>query len=101
MRQNIQGTSSLCLGRIALEQSLNLENLLKAARAMESTDEQTTEMEKQQSHAVGYGRNKATHDQRKENYHVPQSVDFATTRVGCVVEVTHIKGFALLKVKRV
>ena len=68
---------------------------------MESTNEQTTEMEKQQSHAVGYGRNKATHDQRKENYRGPQSVDFATMGVVCVVEVTHIKGFALLKVKRV
>ena len=78
MRQNIQGTSSLCLGRIALEQSLNLENLLKAACAMESTDEQTTEMEKQQSHTVAYGRNKATHDQQKENYRGPQSVDFVT-----------------------
>ena len=45
---------------------------------MESTDEQTTEMEKQQSHTVAYGRNKATHDQQKENYRGPQSVDFAT-----------------------
>ena len=57
---------------------------------MESTDEQTTKMEKQQSHAVCYGRNKATHDQRKENYHGPQSVDFATMGVVCVVEVMHL-----------
>ena len=34
---------------------------------METTDEQTTEMEKQQSNAVGYGRNKATDVQQKEN----------------------------------
>ena len=35
---------------------------------METADEQTTEMEKQQSNAVGYGRNKATDVQQKENY---------------------------------
>ena len=67
-RQIIQGTSSLRLRRKAIEQSLNLENLLKVARAMETADEQTTEMEKQQSNAVGYGRNKATDVQQKENY---------------------------------
>ena len=66
-RQIIQGTSSLRLRRKAIEQSLNLENLLKVARAMETADEQTTEMEKQQSNAVGYGRNKATDVQQKEN----------------------------------
>ena len=66
-RQIIQGTSSLRLRRKAIEQSLNLENLLKVACAMETADEQTTEMEKQQSNAVGYGRNKATDVQQKEN----------------------------------
>ena len=66
-RQIIQGTSSLRLRRKAIEQSLNLENLLKVARAMETADEQTTEIEKQQSNAVGYGRNKATDVQQKEN----------------------------------
>lgn len=99
-QQNIQGTSSFCLGRIALEQSLTLENLLKAAPAMESTDEQTTEMEKQQSHAVDYGRNKATLDQWKENYRGPESVDFATMGVVCVLKVTHIKELALLEVAK-
>ena len=39
-RQIIQGTSSLRLRRKAIEQSLNLENLLKVARAMETADEQ-------------------------------------------------------------
>ena len=59
-RQIIQGTSSLRLRRKAIEQSRNLEKLLKVARAMETADEQTSEMEKQQSNALGYGRNKAT-----------------------------------------
>ncbi|XP_068744211.1 uncharacterized protein [Montipora capricornis] len=66
-RQIIQGTSSLRLRRKAIEQSLNLEKLLKVARAMETADEQTSEMEKQQSNALGYGRNKATDVQQKEN----------------------------------
>lgn len=65
-RQIIQGTSSLRLRRKAIEQSLNLERLLKTARAMETADEQTSEMEKQQSHAVGYGRNKISDDKPKE-----------------------------------
>ena len=52
-RQIIQGTSSLRLRRKAIEQSLSLEELLKSARAMETANEQTSEMEKQQSHAVG------------------------------------------------
>ena len=63
---------------------------------MESSDGQTTEMEKQQSHAVGYGRNKATLDKWKENYRGPQSVDFATMGVVCVLEVKLIKELALL-----
>ena len=63
-RQIIQGTSPLRLRCKAIEQNLSLENLLKAALAMETTDEQTTtEIEKQQSHAVGYGRNKVSNDQ--------------------------------------
>ena len=66
-RQIIQGTSSLCLRRKAIGQSLILENLLKVARAMETADKQTSEMKKQQSNALGYGRNKATDVQQKEN----------------------------------
>ena len=57
-RQIIQGTSSVRLRRKAIEQSLSLENQLKTARAMETADEQTSEIEKQQSHAVTHGRNK-------------------------------------------
>ena len=57
-RQIIQGTSSVRLRRKAIEKSLSLENLLKTARAMETADEQTSEIEKQQSHAVTHGRNK-------------------------------------------
>ena len=52
-RQIIQGTSSLRLRRKAIEQSVSLEDLLKSARAMETANEQTSEMEKQQLHAVG------------------------------------------------
>ena len=66
-RQIIQGTSLLRLRRKAIEQSLNLEKLLRVARAMETADEQTSEIEKQQSNALGYGRNKATDVQQKEN----------------------------------
>ena len=64
-RQIIQGTSSIRLRRKAIEQNLNLENLLNAARAMETADEQTSEMDKQQSHAVGYGRIKTSDDRKK------------------------------------
>ena len=56
--QIIQGTSSVHLQRKAIEQSLSLENLLKIARAMETADGHTREIEKQQSHAVTHGRNK-------------------------------------------
>ena len=64
-RQIIQGTSLLRLRRKAIEQNLSLENLLKTVRAMETADKQTTEMGKQQSHAVGYGRNKVSSHQSK------------------------------------
>ena len=50
-RQIIQGTSSLRLTGKAIEQSLSLEDLLKSARAMETANEQTNEIEKQQLHA--------------------------------------------------
>ena len=66
-RQIIQGTSSIRLRRKAIEQNLNLENLLKAASAMETADEQTSEMDKQQSIAVGYGRIKTSDDRKKES----------------------------------
>ena len=66
-RQIIQGTSSIRLRRKAIKQNLNLENLLKAARAIETADEQTSKMDKQQSHAVGYGRIKTSNDRKKES----------------------------------
>ena len=66
-RQIIQGTSSVRLRRKAIEQNLNLENLLKAARAMETADEQTSEIEKQQSHAVGFGGKRISDGRRKES----------------------------------
>lgn len=66
-RQIIQGTNSLRLRRKAIEQNLDLENLLKSARAMETAEEQTSEIEKQQSHAVGYGQSKTSDDQQKES----------------------------------
>ena len=81
-RQIIQGTPSLRLRRKAIEQSLNLENLLKVARAMETADEQTTEMEKQQTSAVGYGRNKATDVQQKENSRGLPKSGLRNTRCG-------------------
>lgn len=54
---------------------------------MESTDEQTTEMEKQQSHTVAYGRNKATHDQQKENYRGPPKSVFLEGREVFVLKI--------------
>ena len=57
-RQIIQGTSSVRLRRKAIEQSLSLEKLLKTARAMETADEQTSEIEKQRAYAVTSHRNK-------------------------------------------
>jgi hypothetical protein len=49
-RQIIQGTTSIRLRRKAIEQSLNLQQLLKTAYAMDTADGRTGEME--QSHAV-------------------------------------------------
>lgn len=66
-RQIIQVTNSLRLRRKAIEQNLDLENLLKSARAMETAEEQTSEIEKQQTHAVGYGQSKASDDRPKES----------------------------------
>ena len=57
-RQIIQGTTSVRLRRKNIEQGLSLEKLLRTARAMETADEQTSEMEKQHSHAVVHNRNK-------------------------------------------
>ena len=80
-RQIIQGTSSVRLRRKAIEQNLNLEGLLKAARPMETADEQTSEIEKQQSHAVGCGNNK-TSDDREENSNGPPKLGSRSTKCG-------------------
>ena len=80
-RQIIQGTSSVRLRRKAIEQNLNLESLLKAARSMETADEQTSEIEKQQSHAVGRGNNK-TSDDREENSNGPPKLGSRNTKCG-------------------
>ena len=101
-RQIIQGTSSLRLRRKAIEQSLNLENLLKVARAIETADEQTTEME-QSSNPTQWAmvEIKQPTFSRKRILVVYQSLDCVTTGVVYVVEITHIKELALLKVKSV
>jgi hypothetical protein len=67
-RQIIQGTSSLRLRRKAIEQSLTLKNVLKTAQAMETANEHTSEMEKQQSNAVGkHNRTKFTKSKKDPN----------------------------------
>ena len=100
-RQIIQGTSSVCLRRKAIKQNLNLKNLLKAARAMETPEEQTSEIEKQQSHAVGSGRKRTNDTQQKESSSGNQSLVFITLNVVCVVESIHIKVSVLRKVNNV
>jgi len=80
-RQIIQDTSSVRLRRKAIEQNLSLEDLLKAARSMETADEQTSEIEKQQSHAVGHGINK-TSDDREESSNGPPKVGSRNTKYG-------------------
>ena len=48
---------------------------------METTDEQTSEIEKQQSHAVGRGNNK-TSDDREENSNGPPKLGSSNTKCG-------------------
>ena len=78
--QIIQGTSSVRLRRKAMEQNLNLEGLLKAPRSMETADEQTSEIEKQQSHAVSRGNNK-TSDDREESSNRPPNLSCSRQKV--------------------
>ena len=80
-QQIIQGTSSIRLRCKAIEQNLNLEGLLKAARSMETADEQTSEIEKQQSHLVGRGNNKTSDDQ-EENSNGPPKLGSGNTKCG-------------------
>lgn len=81
-RQIIQGTNSLRLRRKAIEQNLDLENLLKSARAMETAEEQTSEIEKQQTHAVGYGQSQASDDRPKESSNRQPKGDSRNTTCG-------------------
>ena len=75
-RQIIQGILSLRLRRKAMKQNLDLENLLKAARAMEAADNQTSEIEKLQSQAVSFGRNRATKGPLRECYKSQAKFEF-------------------------
>ncbi len=65
--------------RKAIEQGHDLENLLKTARAMETADEHTQEMEKQQLNAVNQKRHKEKVTQRKPN---PKPPDTRSTKCG-------------------
>ena len=80
-RQITQGTSSVRLRRKAIEQNLSLEGLLKAARSMETADERTSEIDKQQSHALGRHNNK-TRDDREENSNGPPKIGYRNTKCG-------------------
>ena len=80
-RQIIQGTSSVRLKGKAIQQNLNLEGLLKAARYMETADEQTSKTDKQQSHAVGHGNTK-TSDDREESSNGPPKLGSHNTKCG-------------------
>lgn len=81
-RQIIQGTSSIRLRRKAIEQNLDLENLLKSARAMETADGQTSEMQRQESHWVGDSRSKTTDGLNKESSDRPPRSGSRNTKCG-------------------
>ena len=99
-RQIIQGTSSVHLRRKAIEQNLNLGGLLKAARSVETADERTSEIKKQQSHAVGRRNNKTSETERRIPM-VHLRLAIAILNVVYVVEVIHIEECVLLKAKSV
>ena len=61
---------------------------------METADEQTRKIEKQQSHVAGGGNNKKSHDREKNSNGPPKIVVY-------VVDVTHIEEPVLLKAKGV
>ena len=98
-RQIIQGTSSLRLRRKAIEQSLNLENLLKVARAMETADNRPLRWRNSNPTQWAMVEIKQPTFSRKRILVVYQSLDCVTIGVVYVVEITHIKELALLKVK--
>ena len=79
--QIVQRTSSVRLRRKAIEQNFSLEGLLKAARSMQTADERTSEIDKQQSHAVGR-RNNKTRDDQEENSNGPPKIGYRNTKCG-------------------
>ena len=82
-RQLIQGTVSARLRRKAIEQSLTLDQILKNARAMEAAEEQTIQIEKEQSNAVQYRVHTIT-----QNLYLKLNV---APNVVCVVDRTRTK----------
>ena len=94
------GKIHVTLRRKAIEQNLNLEGLLKAVRSMETANERTSEIEKQQSHSVGRAIMKqVTTERRIPMVHL--RLDIAILNVVYVVEVIHIEEFVLLKAKSI
>ena len=75
-RQLIQTTTSARIRRKAIEQGLNLDQILKYARAMEMADDQAAEIENEQSNAVQ--RRSVT----KTHYPKPQSETNRSAKCG-------------------
>ena len=75
-RQLIQTTTSARIRRKAIEQGLNLDQILKYARAMEMADDQAAEIENEQSNAVQRRSVTNTH------YPKPQSETNRSTKCG-------------------
>ena len=75
-RQLIQTTTSARIRRKAIEQGLNMDRILKYARAMEMADDQAAEIENEQSNAVQ--RRNVT----KTHYPKPQSETNRSAKCG-------------------
>ena len=75
-RQLIQTTTSARIRRKAIEQGLNLDQILKYARAMEMADDQAAEIENEQSNAIQ--RRSVT----KTHYPKPQSETNRSSKCG-------------------
>ena len=99
-RVSYNGKIHVTLRRKAIEQNLNLEGPLKAVRSMETANERTSEIEKQQSHSVGRAIIKQMTTERRIPM-VHQRLDIAILNVVYVVEVIHIVEFVLLKAKSI
>ena len=75
-RQLIQTTTSARIRRKAIEQGLNLDQILKYARAMEMADDQAAEIETEQSNAIRHRSVTKTH------YPKPQSETDHSSKCG-------------------